>query len=832
MDSDLNNIASLVYNYPSTVPTEDNIFVKDPSNRSQIRILCNKSASSNCIVIQHKRFRVCRVVNVGIYSFFYSFFFAVCNQEQDKKKDKTKEEMTMENGSSSDKLYDSAMNDISSGATIHTDSATAGQRQRRSSSKRSKSKHIFRNNQSSSNKSKRSSSKTDVEGSSPTNGRSIGSVDDEIETSTNHNNDNSTAAAVVVDTITAGVNEEETTRSIPSRLEISQKQRMQRRHHNRSPSFSRRRGRSRSRSRPHPSSQVSSTQFRNSHRRSTSRNAGTSRSRSRPASLRGRGETSQQYSLTTIQPNINSSLDITQEQRDRISELVLPHFLGNENKNRNKLFDCCCFHPCGRNENNNNDKQEKQKKKHFRWFSHGKITTLLLIIFAWGGTILSFLSRRSVEFVTLATPWPIAPIYDEVTAIGMINVNLCYNQTMMEMEELLTDDIINHAADEPCFDIPLNIGDMDDIMYKISVSFVSSALYLGFLMTCIITTTIIWQTINMKAVAFGFLFVYAFQSLSFLFFDTDVCKVHECQLGEGCIFSISASILWMCTCVTCAKIDLSRKKLEIEQSEAEKKHRAKGVMKRRNSTCGAETVFTDNSSVLDDSNSLDIELGGDNGRTSFADGRQVISPTTQRRHSHTAARQRGRSSSRSRPRQSRSESISRGQSRGRSQSVARGHSRGRSQSANRGQSRGRSTSATRKILNYPSIQAHDLRNIQPQSQTRNGGLTSPKRHQRRRTHDGATLREAAISAQRTSTSPTRKKKSSSKQDVRNSKTARKESGQNKRPPRQIRKSHKRTASTDDTSAIETVTSPTAIETTLSLTEQPDDPPFVTSYFDI
>jgi hypothetical protein len=231
---------------------------------------------------------------------------------------------------------------------------------------------------------------------------------------------------------------------------------------------------------------------------------------------------------------------------------------------------------------------DQQQIKHIQWLAHGWRWTLFACAVSWTGSGLAFLSRQSLEFVTLRRPWQIAPIYEEVSSLGVVHANICYNETLS---------MINYPEKVGCFDIPLATNkDIDDPIFGVAASFASLATLFGSVLTIFLSTSVCWRTINFKAVGTGYLFVYCSQSLSFLFFDTDLCGIHECQVGAGCIYAIAASIFWITACLTCAKMDANRTRTELKEEKTRRKRAAaKKAMNKQQSnvTVSTGTVVTE-----------------------------------------------------------------------------------------------------------------------------------------------------------------------------------------------------------------------------------------------
>ena len=46
-----------------------------------------------------------------------------------------------------------------------------------------------------------------------------------------------------------------------------------------------------------------------------------------------------------------------------------------------------------------------------------------------------------------------------------------------------------------------------------------------------------------------------------LFFDAQVCHTYTCQMGQGCLECIAASLCWIITCLATAKMDTQKARL-------------------------------------------------------------------------------------------------------------------------------------------------------------------------------------------------------------------------------------------------------------------------------
>ena len=185
-------------------------------------------------------------------------------------------------------------------------------------------------------------------------------------------------------------------------------------------------------------------------------------------------------------------------------------------------------------------------KKHLNWFGHGKFWTCFAILFAWMGMVLAILSRRSTEFVHLATGFDVSPQYEPLHNFGMLFVELCFNATMMH--------------DSSCQILRLSTDDVDDNLFNLSRALLGLATSLGSVLALMITSSIFWESINLKPIGIGFMLTYLFQSFSLLFFDTDLCNDYTCRMGPGGVLCIVASLCWLAACLGTAKMDVLKRR--------------------------------------------------------------------------------------------------------------------------------------------------------------------------------------------------------------------------------------------------------------------------------
>jgi heme exporter protein D len=127
--------------------------------------------------------------------------------------------------------------------------------------------------------------------------------------------------------------------------------------------------------------------------------------------------------------------------------------------------------------------------------------------------------------------------------MGIIRVQLCYNESIPD--NMTGCKIIRFSREE-----------VEDKTYNLSRSFFTLGSFLGMVLTLVLSTSVIWESINLRPVAGGFLVSYLLQSFSMIFFDTDLCHVYKCQMATGGYLSITSCICWIATLMAVAKMDV------------------------------------------------------------------------------------------------------------------------------------------------------------------------------------------------------------------------------------------------------------------------------------
>lgn len=219
-----------------------------------------------------------------------------------------------------------------------------------------------------------------------------------------------------------------------------------------------------------------------------------------------------------------------------------------------------------------------KQKKHMSFFAYGRYLTIASIVFALTGLTLSVVSKQSMSFVTLQNAIEISPQLNLVEHVGLVKMQLCYNETAnkesqgralvshnsrlyrsLSVEAVPTADAgqgVNHHEQHGCFVLDLTVDTIHDAMWNVSRTFLSLAIAFGSFLTLMLCLAIYWESINLKPIALGMLVTYFFQSLSFFFFDSQICREYTCDFSEGSIASIFASLCWFFSALCCIRMDL------------------------------------------------------------------------------------------------------------------------------------------------------------------------------------------------------------------------------------------------------------------------------------
>jgi hypothetical protein len=212
---------------------------------------------------------------------------------------------------------------------------------------------------------------------------------------------------------------------------------------------------------------------------------------------------------------------------------------------------------------------ENEIKQHLRWFGHGKLWTLIAVFVSWIGVILAFYSRYSLQFVTLDQPLLIDSVFNYVDSVGMLRIEVCYNETVV--------------GENGCQVIDLSPEIVDDSQFEAARMLLSLGLLFGTFFATVLSTAIFWESINLRPIGFGLLFTYFCQSCAMIFFDTELCATNKCKPGAGCIYCIVASFCWITACAASAKMDSIKSRHVLQrrrQVHREAKKTAKAIRKK------------------------------------------------------------------------------------------------------------------------------------------------------------------------------------------------------------------------------------------------------------
>jgi hypothetical protein len=244
--------------------------------------------------------------------------------------------------------------------------------------------------------------------------------------------------------------------------------------------------------------------------------------------------------------------------------------------------------------------KEEKPENHLKLFAHDRLWTGLGLFSTWMGFMFAYLARSSTEFVTLEVPVYVDPIFDKVSSVGMINLQLCFNETFA-------------PTAQGCITDQLGSDEVEDVIFQVARSFAFLAVLLGGFMSVMLTSAVVWYSINLRPIGLGYLFAYFLQSFTFLFFDTKLCSAHGCNISSGGYQCIAASIFWIIACIAASRMDA------IKYHLAEKKKRRRNRKQKKQKKLNPKSpVTTRTSSSSTDSDTWDVSSSDDS--TSDPDG--------------------------------------------------------------------------------------------------------------------------------------------------------------------------------------------------------------------
>jgi hypothetical protein len=240
---------------------------------------------------------------------------------------------------------------------------------------------------------------------------------------------------------------------------------------------------------------------------------------------------------------------------------------------------------------------------HFSSMPFGRSRTAGAIFLTLLGLILAIFSKRSLQFVKLEEPVYISDYFSAVSDFGMVRLQMCYTDDFLESREFGGDSSIampylNGAVDveesahrEPCFILRLSTSIIEDTMWEVSRLSTSMAIALGAFFCIMMISTVRWESINLKPIVAGLLATYLFQSFSFFFYDTDLCRQHSCKLGVGTYLSMLASFCWFGAAMIAILMDVdqTKKMRQLARRERRRQRRLERRMKRKSTTATGRT---------------------------------------------------------------------------------------------------------------------------------------------------------------------------------------------------------------------------------------------------
>lgn len=308
------------------------------------------------------------------------------------------------------------------------------------------------------------------------------------------------------------------------------------------------------------------------------------------------------------------------------------------------------------------------KPKHISCFPFGRISTIFTILCAMAALGLSIGSKQSLRFVKLDTAMFVSAPFVRVRELGLVRMELCFADVVTSInwgiqhtttttlvgstfnENIETNNAntnaetwIGHLQDfdhddqiiaDPnagditndqtpgCISVALESPVINDILWNASRSFLSIAIFFGFVLVVLLMASILWETINLRPVAIGLLFVYFFQSLTFIFFDSDICREYGCKMYWGSFSALLSGILWFLSGISTIRMDMTyryrRRALARKLLRKWIKRRKLEMAKRRSDPRTATSL----SIATDDILSTDVLSSRDDDDSSFDDDQQ------------------------------------------------------------------------------------------------------------------------------------------------------------------------------------------------------------------
>ena len=143
-----------------------------------------------------------------------------------------------------------------------------------------------------------------------------------------------------------------------------------------------------------------------------------------------------------------------------------------------------------------------------------------------------------------------------------------------------------------CRSIKITSSTLTDSLWHVSRTFLSLAIGFGFFLSFFLVSSAYWSTINLKPVAVGLLLTYFFQSMTFFFFDSSICREHNCKMSSGAASAVVASIFWFAAALGTIWMDMVfvQKKRRRERQERRKRRRERQRKRRREARAAFEAL--------------------------------------------------------------------------------------------------------------------------------------------------------------------------------------------------------------------------------------------------
>mmetsp|Transcript_15682 Transcript_15682/g.45286 ORF Transcript_15682/g.45286 Transcript_15682/m.45286 type:complete len:1110 (+) Transcript_15682:436-3765(+) len=152
-----------------------------------------------------------------------------------------------------------------------------------------------------------------------------------------------------------------------------------------------------------------------------------------------------------------------------------------------------------------------------------------------------------------------------------------------------------------CRSIKITSSTLTDNLWHVSRTFLSLAIGFGFFLSFMLCSAAYWSTINLKPVALGLLMTYFFQSMTFFFFDSGICREHDCKMSSGAASAVVASIFWFAAALGTIWMDMVyiQKNRRRERRERRRRRRERRRKRRREARAAFEAIKKKAEAALD-----------------------------------------------------------------------------------------------------------------------------------------------------------------------------------------------------------------------------------------